>query len=166
MRRVVVVLIAISAFLTVRAESASVVQKEFTMKKSPSTAILYSLACPGLGQVYTEKYWKAPLFAGIAGGCIYGIISNNSSFVERSNASDAAVAAGKTALEISLLRRQREFYRDQRDLSGLFLIITYIAATIDAYADAHLYDFNVSENISIHISPSYKGNGVSIALMW
>lgn len=147
-------------------DSTAVQQAGFTMKKSPSTAILYSLAFPGAGQIYTETYWKAPLFAGAAGILIYGIIANQSSFSERSDAADAAVAAGKSAVEISLLRRQREFYRDQRDLSGFFLLATYLVAAVDAYAGTHLYDFNVSDKLSVRLLPDATRNGVMLAVSW
>lgn len=138
----------------------------FVMKKSPTDAILYSLAFPGLGQMYNETYWKAPLFAAGAGACIYGIISNQSSFAERDAAAASAVAAGKTQSEITLIRRQREFYRDQRDLSGFFLIVTYLAATVDAYSDAHLYDFDVGDKLSLRLMPDASHNGIMLALSW
>ena len=56
------------------ADSASVV------KKSPSTAVVYSFVLPGLGQVYTESYWKVPIFTGAAAASAYFIVANQSSF--------------------------------------------------------------------------------------
>ncbi len=147
-------------------DSSEAVRSGFIMQKSPTDAVLYSLAFPGLGQVYTQTYWKVPLFAGAAGACFYGIIANNSSFIKYSNAADAAMAAGKSAAEIAMMRQQREYYRDLRDLSGLFLIITYVAAAIDSYTAAHLYDFNVDDKIALRLVPDPARNGLALALHW
>lgn len=46
---------------------------------SPRLATIFSAVCPGLGQIYNRKYWKAPIiYAGI-GVCIYYIITNRRS---------------------------------------------------------------------------------------
>ena len=43
----------------------------------------------------------------------------------------------------------REFYRDQRDNFIIYSVILYVVNLIDAYVDAQLYDFDVSEKIKI-----------------
>ncbi|MBL0107257.1 MAG: hypothetical protein IPP52_08235 [Ignavibacteria bacterium] len=44
----------------------------------------------------------------------------------------------------------REFYRDQRDnFIIIYSLILYVVNLIDAYVDAQLYDFDVSEKIKI-----------------
>ena len=40
----------------------------------------------------------------------------------------------------------REFYRDQRDLFAIYLGLTYLLTLVDAYVDAHLFDFSVTES--------------------
>ena len=35
--------------------------------KNPLKASLYSAVLPGMGQIYNEKYWKAPLVWGLIG---------------------------------------------------------------------------------------------------
>lgn len=157
---------AVITYASAAPDSSEALHQGFVMQKSPAKAILYSLAFPGLGQVYTETYWKAPLFAGAAGACIYGIIANNTSFIKSSSATDDAVAAGKSTAEIAMLRRQREYYRDRRDLSGLFLILTYVAAAIDSYTAANLYDFNVDDKLSLKLVPDPAHNGIALALRW
>ena len=43
----------------------------------PSKAAFYSAVIPGLGQIYTKKYWKLPLIYGAIGSSIYGFNYNN-----------------------------------------------------------------------------------------
>ncbi len=53
----------------------------------------------------------------------------------------------------SRLKLEKEFYRDLRDKDAFYLFGVYIISAIDAYVGAHLYDFNVSDNLSFNISP-------------
>lgn len=139
---------------------------QFTMTKSPTQAVLLSLAFPGLGQYYVESYWKVPVFTLGAGACIYGIISNNSTFVQKSAEVDNAVAAGETSLKIASLKNEREFYRNNRDLSGLYLIAVYVISSVDAYTGAHLYDFDVSDKLSFRVLPDVEHRGLAMQLHW
>ncbi|MEY2720333.1 MAG: hypothetical protein RLZZ273_1699 [Bacteroidota bacterium] len=124
------------------------------VKKSPSTAVLYSFLLPGLGQVYTESYWKVPIFTGAAAASAFFIISNQSSFASASQEYDAAIAAGQTATTTNTLLRKREFYRNNRDVAGLALLLTYALAAVDAYVGANLYDFNVSSDLTLQLAPT------------
>jgi hypothetical protein len=124
------------------------------VKKSPSTAVLYSFLLPGLGQVYTESYWKVPIFTGAAAASAFFIISNQSSFASASQEYDAAIAAGQTVTTTNTLLRKREFYRNNRDVAGLALLLTYALAAVDAYVGANLYDFNVSSDLTLQLAPT------------
>jgi len=142
--------------------------KVYAPKKSPTTAILYSCVFPGLGQYYVESYWKIPLFTGGAGVLIYAIAANNSLYSE--------VQADITRLEqidnpldataIALLKREREVYRDRRDLAWIGLGAVYIVAAIDAYTGAHLYDFDVSDKIAGRLIPNPAIGGLTLSLRW
>ncbi|MBK9247254.1 MAG: hypothetical protein IPM69_03865 [Ignavibacteria bacterium] len=130
------------------------------MKKSPTSAVLYSLAFPGLGQYYVESYWKVPIFAAGAGACLYGIIWNHNQYTAKRDEVNAAIADtnfSKSALAV--LKSQREFYHNSRDLSGLYLIAVYVISTVDAYTGAHLYDFDVSDKLVIRILPDFRQTG-------
>lgn len=141
--------------------------QEFVMKKSPTSAVLYSLAFPGLGQYYVESYWKVPIFAAGAGACLYGIIWNHSQYTTKSDEVNAAVADtnfSKSALAV--LKSQREFYHNSRDLSGLYLIAVYVISAVDAYTGAHLYDFDVSDKLAIRVVPDFRQTGLMVQARW
>ena len=154
------------------------------MQKSPTTAILYSLLLPGLGQIYVEQYWKAPLFVGGVGALGYFIIYFHNHFNDEIQEIDninmrisELEITDPTNPEISYLKNQklplhksrREFYRDNRDQSAFFLLGVYIIAAVDAYVGAHLFDFNVDDDISLKFSPIIMNNfsaGVRLSIRW
>ncbi|MCX6139415.1 MAG: DUF5683 domain-containing protein [Candidatus Kapabacteria bacterium] len=124
------------------------------MTKSPTTAVLYSLLLPGLGQVYTESYWKVPLFTGTAVITAWQFFKNNADFNTTSDLYDLALASGADPNVTALLLRQREAYRDNRDLAGVIFLVTYGLAAMDAYVGAHLFDFDVSDDVSMGLGPT------------
>ncbi len=130
----------------------------FVMHKSPLRAVAYSLLLPGMGQIYVESYWKAPLFIAGAGGLVYSIIWNHNRFSNYAEDVDRAIADGADpeSNEVRLMKARREFYRDNRDLSGLYLIGVYALAAVDAYVGAHLFDFDVSDDLSLRFIPDYR----------
>jgi hypothetical protein len=110
----------------------------FIMKKSPWGAVLRSAVIPGFGQFYNESYWKIPVIWGVGALFISGWVYNNNLYKDNKN---LFINNGE---EIYKLRR--DFYRDQRDNFTIYLVILYILNLVDAYVDAHLYDFTVNED--------------------
>ncbi len=108
--------------------------------KDPGTAILRSAILPGWGQYYNESYWKIPVFWGILGWCAYNYVTNNNNY------SDYRDLYTGSNFSIESYRRLRDYYRDQRDLFVIYMGITYLANLLDAYVDANLFDFNVTED--------------------
>ncbi|MFA6979726.1 MAG: DUF5683 domain-containing protein [Ignavibacteriaceae bacterium] len=114
------------------------VDTTFVMEKSAWCAVLRSAVVPGWGQIYNESYWKVPIVWGVGGWFIYNYIKNNKDY--------------KNSQQIYLRtqdkddKSDREFYRDQRDLFAMYFVFTYLANLIDAYVDAHLFDFSVTED--------------------
>jgi hypothetical protein len=125
----------------------------YRMQKDPLTAVLLSVAFPGLGQVYNAEYWKAPLFAGTAGTSLYLLLDNHGKFRDADAAYLAAKDGGGSASNLDLLLRRREAFRDNRDISAAVLITTYVVAAVDAFVGAHLFDFDVSDDVSMHVGP-------------
>jgi len=154
------------------------IEIEFT--KSPMGA-LYRSAIPGWGQLYVEHYWKAPLVFGAAAtftGLIFYYHSNyrtaaieadalinpyrnNTPYSGVNQHNNRPVNFTFDRTELDRVKRRREFNRDLRDRNGFFLLTIYIIGAIDAYTGAHLYDFNVDDDLSIMFAPNING-GVSL----
>lgn len=111
----------------------------FVMKKSPWGAVLRSAIIPGFGQYYTESYYKIPIIWGLGAWFVYGWISNNDKYKTNKDL--------YFNNELEIYRTQRDFYRDQRDNFTIYLTLLYLLNLVDAYVDAHLFDFNVDEDL-------------------
>ncbi|MEE4196365.1 MAG: DUF5683 domain-containing protein [Bacteroidales bacterium] len=125
---------------------------------SPHKATMYSAVVPGLGQIYNKKYWKLPIIYGLTGAFIYAFDFNNNQYNKYKNAY-AEFDAGKinefegyTNKEIVL--RLKDNYRRNRDLNVIVLAGVYMLNIIDATVDAHLFDYDISENLSLNVQPS------------
>lgn len=129
-------------------ESKKKTNVKFEMKKSPWKAVVFSAILPGLGQAYNESYWKLPIVA-VAGGTLgYYIFYNNSKYIDyRDKYAETQTVVNPNGDE--RYKRLRESYRDLRDTYLLYFAIFYMINLADAYVDAHLYDFNVSEKIKV-----------------
>jgi hypothetical protein len=121
---------------------------KFEMKKSPWKAVILSAIIPGLGQAYNESYWKLPIIAVVGGSLGYYFFYNNGKYIDYrdlySNSQTVENPYGDDRY-----RRLRESYRDARDQNLLYFAMFYLVTLADAYVDAHMYDFNVSDKIKI-----------------
>ena len=118
---------------------------------------LMSTICPGLGQVYNKKYWKIPIIYSALGGSIYYYIKNNNRYhkyrsayiAENDNNSNTINHSGYSTSNLITLQ---DYYRNQRDVSGLLFLLTYCLNIIDASVDAHLTNYNLNENLSLSLN--------------
>ena len=53
----------------------------------------------------------------------------------------------------SLFKKRKDRFRRWRDLSIFATVAVYALSVIDAYVDASLSNFNISDDLSLHISP-------------
>lgn len=122
---------------------------------APSKAAFYSAIVPGLGQIYNKKYWKVPIVYGGMGLSLYYYGWNNKKYREYRNAYKDRLAGREVTGELAelepdrLIRGQR-FHQRNRDLSLLITFGIYILNIVDANVDAHLMQFNVNENLTLH----------------
>jgi hypothetical protein len=53
-----------------------------------------------------------------------------------------------------LFKRRRDRYRRWRDMSFFVMVGVYALSVIDAYVDASLSEFDISDDLSLHVSPT------------
>ncbi len=127
-------------------------------EKIPKKAGLYSAILPGSGQVYTKKYWKVPvIYGGLITSAYYINESNDLYQLYKStylNRLDGDFSDNLNYSD-SDLRTLTEHYRRNREVSALLFTLTYILNIVDASVNAHLFDYDVSEDLSLHIQPVY-----------
>ena len=139
-------------------------EKNITLKsldnsKSTLTAISLSFLMPGLGQVYVEKYWKAPIFFATASVLWYYLIDNHIKANNYKKKIDEIVNTNST--ELNYYKERHEDAIDNRDISSLYLIGVYTLAAIDAYVGVYLFDFNIgSNNLKLYTIPRNIDNGI------
>jgi len=128
---------------------------------SPRKAALLSTVLPGAGQIYNKKYWKAPvIYAGFA-GLGYLVKFNNDryqiykdAFSARADENPDTVDEFEDVYSEQDLVTLKNYYRRNRDLSIIGIGLIYVLNILDASVDAHLFYFNVSDNISMNIAPA------------
>jgi len=124
----------------------------FVMEKSPWGAVLRSAILPGLGQIYNQSYWKAPIVWGLSAWLIYNWIYNNNqywinakTYLQMLNNPNLYNQNSYDNLK-NYYQSNRNVYRDQRDLFTIYMGITYVLQLFDAYVDSQLFDFTVQED--------------------
>lgn len=123
---------------------------------------------PGLGQVYNKKFWKLPIvYAGFAVTGYFGI-SNRNEYREFADAYTCKINEDPddptTTCEdplaqkytASALKSNRDYYRRNMELSFVIMGIWYILQILDATVDAHLYNWEVDENLSVRVQPVFS----------
>lgn len=152
-----------------RVESVAIKKtKKSPLSKSgkPHTAkraVLYSLALPGLGQIYNRHYWKVPIIYGGLAGMTYLLVTNKREFRNYQaafimQADDDPLTAGsyKGITNSSTLQSQKNGFRRNLEFSAIGFMLVYGINLIDAAVFGHLFDFDVNEEISMRFSPSLQ----------
>jgi hypothetical protein len=129
-------------------------------KHSPTKAAILSAALPGLGQAYNKKYWKIPIvYAGFAGlGFWIGTnVKNYRTYREayqyRLDGKPETIDQFVGQYQDDDLKTLKNFYRRNMDLSIILTAVWYSLNIIDAAVDAHLFEFDVSDNLSLRVEP-------------
>jgi hypothetical protein len=138
-----------------------------TPKHSPKKATLLSAFLPGAGQIYNKKYWKVPILYGGFAALIYSYVFYLDQYniyreaYKKKNSNQTIDDPQIAQLPAEMIYNIRESYRESRDLSMIALVGLYALNVIDAAVDAHLYAFDVSENLSLRVEPSFQYTGRS-----
>ncbi|MFI3292845.1 MAG: DUF5683 domain-containing protein [Rikenellaceae bacterium] len=139
-----------------------------SVKKATTLAMI----CPGAGQIYNGSYWKLPFVVGGFATMIYVIDWNNRGYVRFKKAYalryDYDVNPddydGASADEFggrytaAYLKSLRNSYRRNRDLCIIMTAGLYILQVIDAHVDAHLRDYDISDDLTMNIDPMIRSD--------
>ena len=155
-----------------------VYSKQDSLKKFykiiPRTSTIRSAMVPGWGQVYNRQYWKLPLVAGAFAVNIYFIARNDVRYHYYRNILGDTYAGGTanttTTFKVPIYddpANIREYnqdqlnnivagYRKNRDGSYLILLAVWAANIVDANVTAHLKTFDMTDDISLKIQPTFS----------
>lgn len=144
-----------------------------TWRPNPKRAMWLAIVLPGAGQIYNRKYWKLPIFYGGFVGCLYALSWNGQMYHDYSQAyvdlmdNDPNTQSYNDFLHLGttinesnkahyqeIFRKRKDRYRKWRDLSVFALIGVYALSVIDAYVDASLSEFDISDDLSLRVVPT------------
>jgi len=138
----------------------------------PNRVVLHAAILPGMGQIANKKYWKLPILYGGAGTILFYIDYNNKKYQQFRNAyleqRSLPEPLWKDPLTINVsadnLKRGIDFYRRNRDLLMILLAGVYFIQIVDAYVDAQLMDFDISEDLTFRIQPGLMPDGYTSSI--
>lgn len=118
-----------------------------------------SLVCPGAGQIYNGSYWKVPIVVVGLASMVYVIDWNQRGLTRFQQAynyatddNDATVSEFPST-SVESLRSIRNSYRRNRDLAIIGTVAVYLVQMADAHIDAHMQAYDISDNLTMNISP-------------
>ncbi|WP_020569048.1 DUF5683 domain-containing protein [Neolewinella persica] len=166
------------ALESIRADTA-VALKE--IRRKPRNALLWS-AIPGGGQVYNKRWWKVPLvYGGLLGMVAYADF-NQTSYTRFTTAlenrclgdgniiippasecvpTEDAFPANQISDNALLQARANADKSRQTAYIGIFVV--YLLQAVEAYTDAHLQEFDISDDLSIQLGPIAQPDGMMAA---
>jgi hypothetical protein len=156
------------------ADSVFKTERLFGLRVTRAQKAGYLALLPGAGQIYNKRWWKVPLVYGLVGslgGIEYFYWSRYNDYVyakdqlatnkvTRAQLANAAAVPiedwGAASKENTTSRIESGivFYRRNRDLYILVFAAGYALQILDAVVDAHLHDFDVGKDISMHWEPT------------
>ena len=126
---------------------------------SAHKASVLSTIIPGAGQVYNKKYWKVPIIYASLATSIYFINENQNKYTTYKNAYlqriNGEIDDYSELYNISQLITIMDFYERNRDVSYIITAAIYLLNIVDASVDAHLLDFDVSDELTLSYTPSF-----------
>lgn len=149
-------------------------------KYNPNKAIIRSALIPGWGQITNKKYWKLPLVYGAIGTTTYLFFQNIKTYNEASEAYRLATDGDPSnddhiqqpyysvKGQPDRIKNFRNAVRQDVDYCVLFFILFWGLNVADAAVDAHLKTFDINDNLSLELKPSYspisKTTGIGLVM--
>ena len=144
-----------------------------TWRPEPKRALWLALVLPGAGQIYNRKFWKLPIVYGGIVGCVYAMTWNNQMYHDYSQAYmdimdddpntasynqfmhlGAQITSDNITTYQNLFKKRKDRFRRWRDMSFFVLVGVYALSVIDAYVDASLSEFDISNDLSLRVEPA------------
>ncbi len=130
---------------------------------NPKTATLLALI-PGMGQIYNRRYWKLPIVYGGLGALGYLWASNHIDYRCYRKAYLQAVDSdpntnyqcpliAPNSIDNASLKILRDDARSNSETFLLLSVLFYGLTIGDAFVDAHLMSFDISDDLSLSIQP-------------
>ena len=135
---------------------------------NPKVAWQRSALIPGWGQIYDRRWWKPPIIWGgfIGLGVLiqfeakeYGLrrAFHKCSINENCTPSQKLLDAGYDPnVSSENYLADRDYYRRNLELAVMGTVVWHLLNIIDAYVDAHLRDFNVTDDLSFKLKPDVQ----------
>ena len=123
----------------------------------PGKATLYSILLPGLGQAYNGEYWKIPIYWGGLVASFHYYNLNNTNYLRYKRIYNEATdpeSTTKPPISADAALYYRDVFRRWRDYSIVAILGVYLLQIIDANVFAYMQDFDVSDDLSMHIAPA------------
>lgn len=162
MIRIILLLLIISNANCLAQTNDTLDKNKFTHRSTILSSII-----PGSGQIhnnkikplnlYTRLWWKLPIIYGGLGTTSYLIKFNHQEFktikderLSRQNGNSAVNYITYSSEQLKLIQNE---YRRLRDFSIISFLGVYLLQIIDANVEAHLFLFDISDNLSINFKP-------------
>lgn len=145
------------------ADSAQVARpKKRKREHSPRTALILAATLPGAGQIYNRKYWKLPIVYGGLGALGYWAFTNGRQYQRYRKAYLYQVDDDPNTVNdifpnasSNELKSLRDRYQGSLEYAVLGTVIFYALTVTDAFVDAHLMGFDISDDLSMRFAPRF-----------
>ncbi len=150
-------------------ESSLTKPKDTIPRHDPRKATRRSALVPGWGQAYNKEYWKIPIVYGIIAIPVGMYIFNDDYYKKTKFAYEAKfkAASGDSSdlanidpeiknLGLTSLQSYRNAFRRDRDYAILWFLLAWGLQVADATVFAHLKQFDVSNDLTMELNPSFN----------
>lgn len=126
---------------------------------NPTKALLLSLV-PGAGQIYNGQAWKVPIFYAALGGVGYLTYNYYTQMRTFKKEYLAIGYDGSSTLPNYEGYPGSSIYNLYQSANKNFQLFCIVSAAVygfnllDAYVFGHLYDFNIGDDLTMHLSPA------------
>ncbi|MFA8299806.1 MAG: DUF5683 domain-containing protein [Hyphomicrobiales bacterium] len=143
-------------------ETSLVVKK----KHSPRKAVLLSAILPGAGQFYNKKYWKIPIIYALGGAAGYAISFSKNEYdrfrvafnFKSQNKKGTPPNELVNKYSVEQLKQGKNIYQRDFQFNIILAGLLYALNIVDAAVDAHLFDYNVNDDLSLKLDPCINNN--------